>query len=84
MCRQKVGMGNAQTPRMRRAQIVGGYVEIVERDGGWTYDYQPAGRLEVEEVPGIYSSPEEAELFATNRFEAELLSDFEDVGDVPT
>ena len=69
---------------MRRAQLADGYVQIVERDGGWTYDYQPAGRLEAEEVPGIYSSPEEAELFAANRFDAELVSDFEDVGDVPS
>ena len=69
---------------MRRAQLLVGYVDIVERDGGWTYDYQPAGRLEVEETPGIYSSPEEAEAFAVNRFEAELVSDFEDVGDAPS
>ena len=76
------GTGNASTRRMRRAQLVGGYVDIIERDGGWTYDYRPsAGASEVEEVPGIYSSPEEAEAFARNRFEAELVTDFSDLPD---
>ena len=61
----------------RRAQLLdGSYVEIVTRDGGWTYEYTTA--TATDEVPGIYSSPEEAEAFARNRFELELVTDFAD------
>ena len=64
---------------IRRAQLLdGGYVEIVEEDGGWTYVASRAWTLG-DEVPGIYSSPEEAEAFARNRFELELVTDFADV-----
>ena len=64
----------------RRAQLADGtYVEIVERDGGWTYESAAASA--VDEVPGIYTSPEEAEAYARNRFELELVTDFADGGD---
>lgn len=69
---------------MRRAQLLdGGYVEIIEKEGGWSYDYSPAseaGRASAAgEVPDIYSSPDEAEAVARHRFEAELVTDFADV-----
>ena len=63
----------------RRAQLIdGSYVEIVEKDGGWTYDSTTASATD--EVPDIYSSPEEAEAFARNRFELEMVTDFADNG----
>ena len=65
---------------VRRAQLLdGGYVEIVERDGGWTYQAHPTP--EGGEVPDIYSDPIEAEAFARNRYEMELVTDFADVSD---
>lgn len=67
---------------MRRAQLLdGGYVTIVERNGGWTYAYSGSRLPSEEEVPDIYSSPEEAEAAARNRFELELVSDFGDPPD---
>ncbi len=66
---------------MRRAQLVdGSYVEIVQREGGWTYETTAASA--VDEVPGIYTSSVEAEAFARNRFELELVTDFADAGEV--
>jgi len=68
---------------MRRAQLLdGGYVEVIEKDGGWTYVYAPATESSraqwAGEVPDIYSSPDEAEAVARHRFEAELVTDFAD------
>ncbi len=66
----------------RRAQLLdGGYIEIVERDGGWTYELARGTPNELDEVPGIYSSPDEAEAFARNRFELELVTEFADTDD---
>jgi hypothetical protein len=57
----------------------GSYVEIVPKDGGWTYDHTtdtPSA-----EVPGVYTTPDEAEAFARNRFEAELVTEFSEDAD---
>lgn len=61
----------------RRAQLIdGSYVEIVQKEGGWTYEYTTA--TATDEVPSIYSSQAEAEDYARNRFELELVTDFVD------
>ena len=54
----------------------GSYVEIVPKAGGWTYDHSTDAPTD--EVPDIYTTPEEAESFARNRFEAELITEFSD------
>ena len=68
--------------RRQALLLDGGYVEIVERHGGWTYQVHPPVPLGegqwIDEVPDIYPSPEEAEDFARNRYRAELVSDFVD------
>ena len=61
----------------RRAMLLdGGYVEIVPKAGGWTYDHSTDAPGD--EVPDIYTTPDEAEAFARNRFEAELVTEFSD------
>lgn len=61
----------------RRAMLLdGSYVEIIAKAGGWTYDHTTDAPDE--EVPGIYTTPDEAEAFARNRFEAELVTEFGD------
>jgi hypothetical protein len=54
----------------------GTYVEIVPKAGGWTYDHSTDGPAD--EVPDIYTTPDEAEAFARHRFEAELVTEFSD------
>ena len=61
----------------RRAMLLdGSYVEIIAKAGGWTYDHSTDAPGD--EVPGIYTTPDEAEAFARNRFEAELVTEFSD------
>ena len=69
---------DADTPvALRRAMLLdGSYVEIVPKAGGWTYDHSTDGPRD--EVPDIYTTPDEAEAFARNRFEAELVTEFSD------
>lgn len=65
----------------RRAMLLdGSYVEIIPKAGGWTYDHGTDAPSD--EVPDIYTTPDEAEAFARNRFEAELVTEFSEDGNV--